>query len=69
MRLDLLIESDGDSVTETGMTLQFDGPADVVFFQDLVDEHVPDDVDIDDRCTPQRSARSQWASGAGAPDA
>lgn len=61
--VELLVESDGSSVTGVGVRVTFDGPADVVFFQEVVNEVIPDDVNINDRCTPLDRSATSWVSG------
>ncbi len=62
--VDLLFESDGATVIDVGMRATFDGPADVVFFDDVVAEVIPEDIDLTDRCTPVDRLPSSWAAGA-----
>ena len=61
--LDLLFESDGTTVVDVGMQLSFDGPANVVFFEEVVEAVIPDDVDISDSCTPMNRMETIWADG------
>ena len=61
--LDLLFQSDGTSVIDVGMQLSFDGPANVVFLEDVVEDVIPDDVDISDSCTPVEEMETIWAFG------
>ena len=61
--LDLLFESDGGSVNGIGMRVTFDGPADVIFFEDVIEAVIPDDVNINDRCTPVDRLASSWVQG------
>lgn len=61
--LDLLFESDGSAATDVGLRLLYEAPADVVFFDEIVDEVIPDDVEITDRCTPIERSATVWASG------
>jgi hypothetical protein len=64
LSLALLFESDGTSVVDVGMRVTFEGPADVDFLEEVVNEVIPGDVDINDRCTPIERSPSTWAQGA-----
>lgn len=64
LTLTVTFSSDGTAMTDLGMGVQFEGPASVVFFDDVIDEVIPADVDINDQCTPQERAEVSWAAGA-----
>ena len=57
LTLTQLVTIDGGTVTETGFTVVFRGPADVEFFPDVV----LDDT-ITDNCTPLTEAETAWRS-------
>lgn len=61
--LELLFESDGASVTDIGIQVAFDGPAQIVVFQDIIDKVVPEDVNTTDNCTPILRTESRWSFG------
>jgi hypothetical protein len=61
--LDLLFESDGTSVTDVGMRVTFDGPANIVFFEDMMEELGREAVEIRDRCTPVERMETEWRMG------
>jgi hypothetical protein len=61
--LDLLFESDGTSVIDVGMQLSFDGRANVVFLEDVVEDVIPNNVDISDSCTPVERMETIWTFG------
>ena len=61
LEIELAFTSDGSDVGSLAVQATFEAPARVEFDQELIDDVIPPDVDITDRCTPQERAESVWS--------
>lgn len=58
--LDLLFESDGNSVVDIGMDVSFEGPVEVMWFSEYLEEVDINAPEYDDNCTPIDRLEMVW---------